>query len=127
MDFTEELRKASEEVAGMMMDLCQLGRQGEASGPEPTAAVSYDTEPIACGVSENPGDEVSDGSQAPLIGIVIRLPLTASLKDLSRIRVTTRLWEDLSKPEIYAVLGVPVRGFTCYMARCERITGESVK
>ena len=128
MTLSDEIHGMREGVIDLFVDLCQLGRSANAdTGPEPSVPVIYDTESIPCGVSVSAGGEASDGSQAPVNQIVIRLPLTIDLSDLSRIRVLTRVWEDLSAPEDYAILGVPVRGFTCYMARCDRVTGGSVK
>ena len=112
-----------------LRDLCKIGVYTVGAGTSSAEkAITYPLgSEISCGVKLAKSKEVSDGSQATMSLGDIMLPLSQSaVVGKDRIYVTKYDGVDaLSTPEVYAILGEPLRMRQGFVCNVQRLTGGS--
>lgn len=124
---TADLTEMRADVADSLLDECVIGTAGTQSGVEPTnGTYSYSGSAVACGFSVAPSGEGSgDAPQVSLTDAKLRLPLTATVGNDSRIKLTSR--HGTAVTEYYAVMGEPKRGHTLFVCELRRLTGGNAR
>ena len=115
--------------AATMFDTCELLAYGAGTVDSyGKPAVSYTSAGTsACGVEHanaiGEGGRVSEAlgkTEVPRMTRQLRLPLTADVNQLARVRVTHRYGVALVTPELYEVVGLPQRGPSGFVAEIRR-------
>src|SRR5690606_35182941 len=110
---------SADELQGMrdtqethMMDTCVLlTRTTDTLDEYNRPAVSYaESNPVPCGFDPTAAKEVMDNAQVAVTDARLRLPLSADVTGLDRVRVTHRFGEALDTPVVFDVIGEPERG-----------------
>ncbi len=120
-----ELAAMQKTQTASMMDACTLLAPTKTTGDFGQQGATYtESAEIPCGF-ESPGTQRS-GSLAGVEVILyarIRLDLAngANVTPDHRVRITKRLGEPLTPPELYRVVGWPKRGPTAFVVELERI------
>ena len=115
--------------AATMFDTCELLTYGagtvDAYGKPAVSYTSAGTS--ACGVEHanaiGEGGRPSEAlgkTEVPRMTRQLRLPLTADVNHLARVRVTHRYGVALVTPELYEVVGLPQRGPSGFVAEIRR-------
>lgn len=126
-----ELTGMRDTVESSFFDVCQLGTPTVAEdAADPGADPGADTydygDAIACGFDPAVAGEAQDGSAAPLVDAVLRLPVGTTVTEIYRVRLTQRHGETLDTAEDYRIEGPPERGPSALVLKLKRIVGFSV-
>ncbi len=116
-----ELRQAQE---GHMLDRCVILAYHASRDSYGLPKPAYTTgEEIPCGLDEGNRTEQQSIGHVPLTDAVLRLPLTATITSLSRVRVTRRHGEAVRSPQpVYEVVGVPRLGASGLLVNLRLVT-----
>ena len=115
--------------AATMFDTCELLTYGAGTVDSyGKPAVSYTSAGTsACGVEHanaiGEGGRVSEAlgkTEVPRITRQLRLPLSANVNQLARVRITHRHGTALAVSELYEVIGLPQRGAGGFVAEISR-------
>ena len=98
------------------LDAGSANRYGKASESESAGSE------MQCGFSWMNSDEAKGNTEVSEADAEIRLPLTASLDNLDRIRVTKLQGTALGTPYVFEVIGEPQRGPTAFVLECKLAT-----
>ncbi|MFH1719079.1 MAG: hypothetical protein ABIF19_17125 [Planctomycetota bacterium] len=108
-----------------MRDACLLGIVAETtSGTYVTEAVTWATAETACGFT--PATQAltaeAGAAQANFSEGILRLPLTASITGLDRIRLTKRYGRAVSPVQEFRIDGAPQAGIGCHILKLVAVT-----
>ena len=118
-----EIADLQAQAVGLFRDSGQIGTASTPAGADPTDIAWTWGSTLGMGVDTSRPSEAVDGSGASLTDGTIRLPLTATLSTVNRLKVISRDGATLTAPEYYRVVGDPTRGLTCLVARVKLING----
>lgn len=108
-----------------LRDLCVIQTRGADTGDYGYGSPSYtDGSPIACLFVPTPAEE-SEGAQALTIDGEIRLPRTATISNLDRIKVTTLYNSTTGLPQVYEIVQGPIRTHIGYTMKVKLVTDGS--
>jgi len=95
-----------------MLDTCVLlsRSDGLVDAYNRPARVWAESAPIACGLDLRASRELLPGTEVPVYDARLRLPLTATVANIDRVRVTHRYGEALTSPLVFDAIGEPRRG-----------------
>lgn len=120
-----EIARMRSTAAETFLDSCRLGDPTSSSwGSDPGSdSYAYGAE-IPCGFDMAPAGEAAEGSQAPVVDALLRLPVGTVVSGKHRVRITKRHGEALSPPQDYTVDGEPDRGVSALVLKLQAVTGN---
>lgn len=113
-----------------MMDTCKLvSRTVSGADAFGNPVAGWSEQESACGFDAlirqgRSSYEVMPGTDVPVFDARLRLPLTANVTNLDRVRITKRFGETLTKPLLFEVVGNPMRGPTCLVLNLRSVISE---
>jgi hypothetical protein len=108
-----------------MQDTCRIGVYSASPDAynNPEAVYDYSGAAVACGLEHLNPNELQGTGEVPVIEARLRLPLTTSVKETDRIRVTHRYGGDVAG-EDYEIVGPARRGPSGLVLDLRRVTDD---